>query len=101
MPVSIQFESSDFIGKTLNDAKLTQRLEEKFGNETKSITKPCRAMITQCVVEMRNGLKETCRRVDMEGTAISWAFIRYKHDPAGSDTYKLNNFLVANFSSKM
>eukprot|EP00300_Choanocystis_sp_HF-7_P018890 c20174_g1_i2.p2 GENE.c20174_g1_i2~~c20174_g1_i2.p2 ORF type:complete len:212 (-),score=29.54 c20174_g1_i2:70-705(-) len=31
---------------------------------------------------MRLTMKETCKKVDLEGTAATWAFVRYKHDPA-------------------
>jgi len=87
MPTSISFDSGDFDGKKLNENKFIKRLEDKFDSEAKKITDNCRSTIRAAVVEMRVSMKETCRRVDMEGTAVSWAFVRYKHDPADFSLY--------------
>jgi hypothetical protein len=84
MPVSLQFETSDFDKKShkMDQAKLEANLKTKLGIDYTTLPEYEKKRIAHIVTEMRLSMKETCRKVTLADIAIAWVFVRYKHDPA-------------------
>lgn len=79
-PISLNFETTDFQGRDIKPDVIKKKLTEKFGKETDRVSRACIAALEEAATTLRNSLNQTCVKVNMDGTATTWVFVRYSHD---------------------
>ena len=82
MPLSIKYDSSyfDSKGKVKHD-KFCGEMEKIVGVDYGNVSSSEKNRIKEILKEMRNSMKETCRKVKIDGVPISNIMIRYSHNP--------------------